>query len=190
MFADFFRHVLSASLRVFPLHKRHKEETSSRVRISTGGRLSGSANVYHRISPRFTLYPPSLLQSVRSFLGRDDWIDFEVNDVVPMSNPFVDVIDIGCLHQLKTNLQLLIHPTGKILQPLRRHPPVLSEAPVNRQRITIPKPLDNHVKHVQYLNFYGYTKGTKKKRSSGDRSRAVGVMLRSHGRTGNSSCNR
>jgi hypothetical protein len=27
MFADFFRHVLSASLRVFPLHKRHKEET-------------------------------------------------------------------------------------------------------------------------------------------------------------------
>ena len=86
---------------------------------------------------------------LESFLGRDDWIDFEVNDVVPMSNPFVDVIDIGCLHQLKTNLQLLIHPTGKILQPLRRHPPVLSEAPVNRQRITIPKPLDNHVKHVQ-----------------------------------------
>src|ERR1051325_5436053 len=149
MFADFFRHVLSASLRVFPLHKRHKEETASRVRISTGGRLSGSANVYHRISPRFTLYPPSLLQSVRSFLGRDDWIDFEVNDVVPMSNPFVDVIDIGCLHQLKTNLQLIIHPTGKILQPLRRPPPMLSEAPVNRQRITIPKPLDNHVKHVQ-----------------------------------------
>src|SRR6185503_1564173 len=39
--------------------------TSSRVRISTGRRLSGRANVYHRISPRLTQIPPSRLHPMQ-----------------------------------------------------------------------------------------------------------------------------
>src|SRR3569832_1021312 len=84
--------------------------------------------------------------SISSFLRRNNRIDLKLDDVTPIRDPFVDITDVRCLHQLKADLKLLIDPARHIIQPLGREPPPLPEPAVNRLRIAILKPLDNHVK--------------------------------------------
>src|SRR4029078_13484995 len=81
-----------------------------------------------------------------SLFRSNDWIDFEVDDVAPIRNPFVEITDVRCLHQLKASFELFIDPARYVLQSFWRQAAVFSEALVHRNRIAVLKMFDNHVK--------------------------------------------
>jgi len=89
--------------------------------------------------------------SRRGLLRRDDGVDFEVNDVVPVGDPFVEIGDIGRFHQLKASLELLVDPARNVFQSFRSETAALTKAPIDWNRIAVLKMFDNHIQQSSGL---------------------------------------
>ena len=93
------------------------------------------------------------------FCGPENGDDFEVNQVVPATDPFVQRIKTGRLHDLETAGACRVHPTGLIHDTPRQHAAVPPEPFPNGLGVAAFEAFDDHEKHDWQCTRFGATIG-------------------------------
>lgn len=127
------------------------DDASNAAKTSGDGRKQESdirANVRHCFSKltRHQLEPGRhRFQSLRRGQHRDD---FEVGDVAPIGDSFIEEAPIVEFHDLKATAQVVGDPASSILDAVWYQPPSIAEPLVDRNGIAASKALDDHVQHT------------------------------------------
>ena len=96
--------------------------------------------------PNFKLQKPG--NSFDRLVRGNDWDDFELDKIAPMAEPFVELTRIVGLHHLKTAFELFINPARDVTQAFGGKTPLVPEASIYRERVVVPKVLDDQVEQV------------------------------------------
>src|SRR5581483_2062329 len=97
-------------------------ETPQSGIIGAGLRVPGRRDRGHHLQ--------AIGNSGGGLFGRDDWMDFEVDDVVPVCDPLLQKSGIGGFHYLEAALEFLVDPARNILQALWSQSPAIAKSPV------------------------------------------------------------
>lgn len=87
-----------------------------------------------------------------------DRVHFEVDDVAPACDPFVQKETVIRLHELITASETGIYPAGHVSEPRRCEPSVISEASVHWYGIASLESFDHHIQrrgHHSILKRHG-----------------------------------
>jgi hypothetical protein len=86
-----------------------------------------------------------------SLLGTTGTISI-VTPEPPIQDPLLDQPQILAFHQLTTAIKVRLDPAIEVGEALRHHPSAITQMSINRKRISIPKPLDDHEEQSLLLN--------------------------------------
>src|SRR6266581_3212672 len=83
----------------------------------------------------------------RSVRRCDDRNDLEFDQVLPAGGPLPKERSVLALHNLEAAPEVLRDPTRHVSKALRHESALVAKAPVHRERVAVPKVLDDHVLH-------------------------------------------
>src|SRR6266851_1267419 len=75
----------------------------------------------------------------------------KLDQIPPVICPLFQQARFAALHQLEAAIEVGLHPAFHVREAVRSHAPLLAEAAINRFRVPIPEPLDDHVEHKRSL---------------------------------------
>jgi hypothetical protein len=104
-------------------------------------------------------------------------VNFELHQVIPIENPFVQVFTIISFHQLKASFEFFVDPARYVSQAFRSETSVFLEASIHGYRILVLKVLNNHVEQISFLLNVGPSwfahRGQSKLHEPGNKSEEV-----------------
>src|SRR5438105_1096851 len=75
----------------------------------------------------------------------------EINDVAPVSDPFVEECRIACLHDLVAAVKVHVDPAGDVREAVWYQTPMVSKSPIDGDRIAILDVLDHQIETLFQL---------------------------------------
>src|SRR4051812_35216572 len=84
-------------------------------------------------------------------LGFYDRYDFEIGEIAPGQDPFLQQARIVALHELEATVEVRLDPAPDIDEPFGRHAASVAKARVDGLRIPILEMLDHHEEHVPLI---------------------------------------
>jgi hypothetical protein len=84
-------------------------------------------------------------QSGLNFGRRQNWHHLELDQIVPVREPFIKQAPIGALHHLIASREVLGDPTANVLQAFRSEPTAFAKTTVHRDRVTTTEVFNDEV---------------------------------------------
>jgi hypothetical protein len=77
----------------------------------------------------------------------NDWDDFEFDQVAPIQNPGLEQDRVFTFDELETPSEIGLNPALNVRQTFRHHSAPIRGALIDRRRVLIPVPFDDHEEH-------------------------------------------
>src|SRR5262245_16397769 len=93
---------------------------------------------------------------------------FEIDDVAPACHPLIQQLGVVCFHKLVAAFKLLIHPTGKVGETLRREASLVAESSIHGDGVATVEVFDHHVERLGHVCSYRSVRLSNRYQSSAE----------------------